>query len=215
MRVQVRKCRFTGKIFEEKDLKKYAIHLKKLRIEMAEARHLAKVRTTFKAWLKAEKKAIRHPDEIPAWFLKNQRKIMDAVNAGFGDRAFESDRFFNTDEFTKFSFESVRYSKTVSNTHVCPKGGVMNWGCKDDLPKGYPGWTTHVNGALKRNKNHMGSYPYSGALNAVGLRTGSGGGGNESWGYGISIFLADWPGLQQTILEMEAEEIVARLKGEK
>jgi hypothetical protein len=213
MRVQVRKCRFTGKIFEEKDLKKYAVHLKKLREERAEKRKIDKVRATFTSWLNREKKKILHPEEIPAWFLKNQRKIMDAVNAGFGDRAFESDKFFNTDEFTKFSFESVRYSKTVSNTHVCPKGGVLNWHCKDDLPKGYPGWTTHVNGALKRNRNHMGSYPYSGALNAVGLKTGSGGGGNESWGFGISIFLADWPGLQYTVDEMEKDQIVAKLKG--
>jgi hypothetical protein len=212
MRVQVRKCRFTGKLFEEKDLKKYAIHLKKLRIEMAEARHLAKVRTTFKAWLKAEKKAIRHPEEIPAGFLKNQRKIMDAVNAGLDDRY---ERFYKTDRFTKFSFETIRYSKEASNTHVRPFDGILNWGREDDKPKGYPGWITHVNGVLERNKSHMGSYPYSAALNVIGLKTGSGGGGNESWGYGITIFLADWPGLKQTILEMEAEEIVARLKGVK
>lgn len=215
MRVQVRKCRYTGKIFEEKDLKKYAIHLRNLRAERAEKRKLDKVRATFTAWLNREKKKILHPEDIPAWFLKNQRKIMDAVNAGFGDRAFSSDGFFNTDEFTKFSFESVRYSKTVSNTHVCPKGGVLNWSREDDKPKGYPGWNTHVNGTLKRNKNHMGSYPSSGALNAVGLRSGSGGGGNESWGYGISIFLEDWPGLKQTVVEMECEQIVGILKGVK
>lgn len=212
MRVQVRKCRFTGKIFEEKDLKKYAIHLRNLRAERAEKRKLDKVRATFTTWLNHEKKKILHPGDIPAWFLKNQRKIMDAANAGFGDRAFSSDKFFNTDEFTKFSFETVRFSKSVSNTHVCPKGGVTNWKSKDDLPKGYPGWTTHVNGSLKR-KSHMGSYPYSAALNAVGLRTGTGGGGNKDWRYSISIFLADWPGLKATVDAMEQEEIVARLKG--
>lgn len=215
MRVQVRKCRFTGKIFEEKDLKKYAAHLTKLRAERAEKRKLDKVRATFTAWLNREKKKILRPEDIPEWFLKNQRFIMDAVNAGIDNRSFSSDKFFDTDKFTKISFNLLRYSKNVSNTHVCPKGGVTNWGCKDDKPKGYPGWTANVKGSLERNKNHMGSYPYSGALNAVGIRTGSGGGGNESWGYGISIFLADWPGLQHTVDEMEQNEIVARLKGVK
>ena len=212
MRVQVRKCRFTGKLFEEKDLKKYAIHLRTLRAERAEKRKLDKVRATFTSWLNREKKKILHPEDIPAWFLKNQRKIMDAVNAGFGDR---DEKFYSTDEFTKFSFEKPRFSKTTSNTHNCPKGGVLNCSCEDDKPKGYPGWTAHVNGALKRNKNHLGSYPYSAALNAVGLKTGSGGGGNESWGYGISIFLADWPGLKATVDAMEQEQIVAILKGVK
>jgi hypothetical protein len=210
MRVQVRKCRFTGKIFEEKDLKKYAIHLRNLRAERAEKRKLDKVRATFTSWLNREKKKILHPEDIPAWFLKNQRKIMDAVNAGFGDR---DEKFYPTDEFTKFSFEKARYSRLTSNTHVCPKGGVTNWSVEDDKPKGYPGWSVHVNGTLKRSKNHLGSYPYPAALNAVGLKTGSGGGGNESWGYGVSIFLADWPGLQQTILEMECDQIVDKLKG--
>lgn len=211
MRVQVRKCRFTGKIFEEKDLKKYAIHLRNLRVERAEKRKLDKVRSTYTSWLNREKKKILHPEEIPAWFLKNQRKIMDAVNAGFGERG---EKFYPTDEFVKFSFDKARYSRLASNSHVCPKGGVINWCGKDDTkPTGYPGWTTHVNGSLKRNRNHLSNYPYAAALNAVGLKTNSGGGGNESWGYGITIFLDDWPGLKQTILEMEAEEIVARLKG--
>ena len=215
MRVQVRKCRFTGKIFEEKDLKKYAIHLRNLRAERAEKRKLDKVRTTFTAWLNREKKKILHPEDIPAWFLKNQRRIMDAVTAGFGNRGFDKGRFYATDEFTKFQFETIRYSPYVSNTHVCPEGGVTNWGSEDGLPTGYKGWATHANGTLKRNKNHQGDYPYSSALNAVGLKTGSGGGGNESWGYGVSIFLDDWPGLKHTVDLMERDQIVAKLKGVK
>lgn len=212
MRVQVRKCRLTGKIFEEKDLKKYAIHLRKLRAERAEKKRLDKVGATFFSWLAREKKKILHPSHIPGWFIKNQRKIMDGVNAGLGDRY---EKFYNTDEFTDFTFDTPRFSKLTSNTHVCPKGGELNWSCKDDKPKGYPGWSVYVKGRLKRNKNHGGQYPYSAALNIVGLKTGSGGGGNESWGYGISIFLADWPGLQHAHNEMEKDEIVARLKGVK
>jgi len=210
MRVQVRKCRFTGKIFEEKDLKKYATHLKKLRAELTEKRRLNIVRETFKSWLRKEKKKILHPDDIPEWFLKNQRMIMDAVNAGMGDR---NEKFYASDEFTKFEFDTVRYSPLVSNTHSCPDNGKTNWHCDNSLPKGYPGWTCNVKGKLKRHSSHMGSYPYGAALNIVGLKTGTGGGGNERWGYGVSIFLADWPGLQDTVDNMERDQIVAKLKG--
>lgn len=216
MRVQVRKCRFTGKIFEEKDLKKYAAHLKKLRVELAEARKIERTKKTFKAWLTKEKKKIKHPDEIPAWFLKNQRTIMDGANAGFGDRPFKSDKFFSTDEFTKFVFTGIRYNKNASNSHVHPDNGVGNWCGKDSgKPTGYKGWEGHADGTLKRNKNHSGSYPYSAGLNAVGIKTGSGGGGNENWGYGITIFLDDWPGLKAAVDEMEQQEIINRLKGVK
>jgi hypothetical protein len=216
MKVQVRKCRFTGKIFEEKDLKKYAIHLKKLRVELAEKRRVERTKKTFKAWLNKEKKNIHRPDDIPAWFLKNQKTIMDGANAGFGNSPFDSDKFFSSDEFTKFVFTSIRYNKNASNSHVHPDNGVGNWYGKDpSKPSGYKGWTGHVEGTLKRSKANSSSYPYGAALNAVGIKTGSGGGGNENWGYGITLFLDDWPGLKAAVDEMEKDEIVSKLKGVK
>lgn len=211
MRVQVRKCRITGKIFEEKNLNKYAIHLRELRMHRAEERKLSKVRATFDDWLNCEKKKILTPEDITEWFLANQRAIMDAVNAGASTRR---EKFYSTDEFTKFSLKTIKFSKLVSNTHVCPDGGVENWGRQDlNKPFGYPGWTANVEGSLRRDKKNMSSYPYGAALNVIGLKTGSGGGGNENWGYGISIFLADWPGLKATVDEMEKDQIVDILKG--
>lgn len=212
MRVQVYKCRFTGKIFELKDRRKYIAHLKKVRADLVEERRIIQIRSTFGDWLANEKKNILFPQDIPEWFLKNQRTIMDSVNAR-SNFTRSGDKFYPSDEFTKFKLESLTFSKQCSNTHACPKNGVLNWSREPDKPMGYPGWTGRARGTLKRDKKHMNSYPYSAALNSVGIYTHTGGGGNENWGYDISIFLDDWPGLQHIVNEMEQDEIVRRLKG--
>jgi len=61
----------------------------------------------------------------------------------------------------------------------------------------------------------MGSYPYDSIGKFVGLKTGSGGGGNEDWGYDVSIFLDDWPGLNQQWADMIFEQEVTRYEQEK
>jgi len=214
MKVQVRKCRFTGKIFEEKDLKKYALHLKKLRIEMKEQREEDRVKKDWTKWLKAERKRIKTVDEIVPWFLANQKRIMYAANA-MGTR-FSSDKFYpETDSFTKMVL-GVGYNAFASNSHRCPDKGVMNWeGRRGDpaKPTSYVGWTGNISGCLTREKKNNYSYPYSEALKIVGLKTGSGGGGNERWSYEVTIFLDDWPGLKHEVELMEQELVVNKLKG--
>lgn len=39
---------------------------------------------------------------------------------------------------------SVSYRENISNTHYAPINGETNWGCKDDKPRGYPGFTGRV-----------------------------------------------------------------------
>lgn len=227
MRVQVRKCPFTGKLFEEKDAKKYAVHLKELRVKMREERRHKYLRDNFTKWLKKEKKAITHPEMIPEWFMANQRQIMEAHNAGIRSKLEMSlsDRFFiTTDRFENVEFEKgTRFNDLLSNSHTCPENGKTNWcATENDTPKGYPGWKTYIKGTLVRDKKNNHSYPYNAALNLVGIKTGSGGGGNKDWGYQCSIFLADWPGLKVAYKEIleerhqrEAQEIVNRLKGKR
>jgi len=214
MKVQVRKCRFTGKIFEEKDLKKYALHLKKLRIEMKEKREEDRVKKDWIKWLKAERKRIKTIDEIVPWFLANQKRIMYAANA-MGHR-FSSDKFYpETDSFTKMVL-GVRYNPLASNSHRCPDNGITNWCGKNPNPSdptSYKGWTGNIAGTLTRAKKNNYSYPYGEALKIVGLKTGSGGGGNENWNYGVTIFLDDWPGLKHEIDLTEQELVVKKLKG--
>lgn len=213
MRVQVNKCRLTGKLFE--DTNKFKIHLAKLRKERDEAFRYNKIKLNFENWLKNEKSNITEIDQIAPWFLKNQRHIMDALNAGVPSNYWASgnDKFYNTDEFTKLVVAGS-YSSKLSNSHSCPDNGIQNWCSKDkDKPTDYKGWKVNICGNLKRLPKHMANYPYTDALNVVGIKTGSGGGGNSNFRYDGYIWLDDWPGLYHAIEKMEQENIIARLKG--
>ena len=216
MKVTVNKCPDTGKLFE--DDKKYKLHRAKvLREKKSVAREKA-IKNNFFDWLADEKKSIITVDMIVPWFMKNQRTIMDAANAGLrwpsSPWSTYSSKFRDDDVYENVSITSVRYSKTVSNTHNCPVGGVTNFMCRDDLPQGYEGWWCRISGTLVRT-GKMYEYPYSSGLHLVGINTGSGGGGNEDWSYDAKIFLADWPGLQHEIDIAEQDEIVKRLKGQR
>jgi hypothetical protein len=216
MRVQVRKCRFTGKLFEEEDASKYALHLRKLREKMRNERNWRNLRKTYAVWLAEEKLRITHIDMILPWFLENQQTIMDATNAiEFQDEYHRRDRFVSGDKFTSLSFTHSKFSPMTSNSHTCPDLGVQNWCAKDNTkPTGYPGWHGYIKGSLIRPKNQNG-YPYGAALNMVGIKTESGGGGNADLGYGFNIFLDDWPGLKEQIRGMEEVLIINKLKGMK
>jgi len=217
MRVEVYKCRFTGLIFEKHERRKYINHLKELRKEMRDEREYRQISKNFWKWLHEEKLKITHVDQIVPWFLENQKTIMKAFKAGIHAKDYHSfsEKFYpDTDEFTKLTLKVGRFNKLISNSHRCPDNGTTNW-CVNDptLPKGYPGWNGRIDGVLKRLPKHNNDYPYSALVNLVGLKTGSGGGGNESWGYDVKIFLADWPGLEQQRFEEESDTMVGIIKG--
>lgn len=231
----MRKCPFTGKIFDESRIEEYILHLLNTREEMRRKRAQKSLALTFHDWLHEEKLKLTHPSQVPDWLLENQQKIMDAINAGCRPKHhhwWDRDLFKPEDKFTKIVWtRECVFQDVLSNSHSCPDNGVENFMGDKDKPRGYPGWQTYIAGTLKRNKKNSGSYPYSSLLNMVGIKTGSGGGGNENWSYDAKVFLADWPGFQvevDKIMEqrridgIEAErqriireenEIIRRLKG--
>lgn len=225
MRVQALKCHFTGKLFDMSDRKKYISHLKNLRKEKQAVRHTEALKNKFWNWLAEEKLKVTHPSMIPEWFLENQQIIMDACNAGLRSNSmtFSRDKFKENDKFVDVRFDHISpFKDLVSNSHSCPEGMVTNFSRKEATPTGYPGWPVRVSGCLYRNRKDMGSYPYSDALNLVGIKTGSGGGGNEAWSHDARVFLDDWPGLRTEYniimlqrYEDEKEQIVGRLKGKR
>lgn len=201
MKIQAYKCKVTGKVFETKDRAKYILHLKKVREKQKEDRLHKRIREEFNIWLANERNNIFDIIDIPDWFLKNQRYIMDATNAITFRNSKDYEKFQPTDTFCDISFRYAIYSPLTSNSHTCPDNGVTNWCERDkDAPIGYPGWNINIGGTLKRLLKHNDSYPYSKALNLVGIKTGTGGGGNEHWGYEASIFVEDWPGLGQGLV---------------
>lgn len=233
MKITVNKCPDTGQLFEDDN--EYKNHRAKVARRMAKEKKAQSIRDEFKEWLISEKIKLTHPSQVPAWFLANQRIIMDAHNAGIRParyHGFDSEKFHGSDLFVDVRFEKpLSYDDKVSNSHVCPDSGITNFMCEDSMPIGYPGWKGHINGTLQRLPAHDWQYPYSSALNLVGIKTGSGGGGNKRWGYDVKLFLADWPGFlgeydriveekrvavieaAKQKYEWEQQEILRRLRG--
>jgi hypothetical protein len=199
MKIQAWKCPYTGNLFELEDRAKYVACRRKGRKAFLAQQEKEKIRDTWKEWLRAEKLKITRPEQIVDWFLTNQKTIMAAYNAIDGWHRHFDDKFVPEDNFSKLEFTRLTFSETVSNSHSCPEDGVRNFMCEPDKPRGYIGWTGYLNGSLDRPAKHNASYPYSGALQLVGIHTGSGGGGNKSFSYDFKIFLGDWPGLQAEV----------------
>lgn len=207
MKVMAYKCPYTGKLFDLEDEAEYRKYVNREKAELREIARMEKIRNEFKEWLSKEKESIYTVEEIAPWFLENQRTIMDGMNAIHNLSKQDRERFQTDDIFTKLEIKFREFDPLVSNTHVCPRNGaVTNWWCKNDKPRGYPGWEGQVSGTLVRPLRYNSSYPSSSILNFVDIHTGSGGGGNKDWSYGVSVFLDDWSGIQETI-------IVEKLKG--
>jgi hypothetical protein len=214
MRVEVYKCRFTGKIFEKSDRKQYIKHLTALRIGLRQERFHVSIRDTFSDWLKAEKKKLTHVDMIAPWIMANQRFLMDAHNATLRFKSSDSgDTFHKSDEILAVMFTGLKFKPVASNSHSCPVRGVMNFSRAPGTVLGYPGFVGDVLGKTKRLSRHAYAYPMGPLLQMLKIHTGSGGGGNENWGWGVTLFVAEWPGLKTQIQEMEYDQVVSRLRG--
>lgn len=195
--VMVWQCPHTKKLFIEQD--EYKAHLAKLARQRRKVKHENKIRSTFHEWLTEERLKLDSIDNLSTWLIDNQRIIMDAANLiPCGNWAGEG--FYDSDLFTEIKFEYLKWNSSVSNSHSCPKGGVTNWGGREKFadgapkPNGYPGWQGYIRGSLKRLKKHNGSYPASGFFKLVGIHTGTGGGGNERFGWDVKVFAEEWPG---------------------
>ena len=109
---------------------------------------------------------------------------------------------------------SLRWSDSVSNSHSCPVGGVVNWGGRvKGAPRGYPGWTGHIEWLVEWPQEfdsiYLGSDLFSRGTFRSGRQrahTGSGGGAGghfnkefNTWcqrpSYDFRIYASDWPGM--------------------
>ena len=114
---------------------------------------------------------------------------------------------------------SLSWHNEVSNSHSCPRGGVQNWGGREKMPdgtpapRGYPGWTGHIEWLVEWPKEfdsiYLGSDLFSKGSFSTGRQrayTGSGGGAGghfnpefNTWcqrpRYDFRIYASDWPGM--------------------
>lgn len=205
--ILVWKCPTTGKLFEEQTV--YKNHLATLARDRRKVKQQNHIKNTFYDWLDHQRtNVVLSVDDIPQWILDNQQILKDAANV----LSDYYSKFKDSDRYTQIKFSNVRWNANLSNSHSCPKGGVQNWRGNetfaDGTPKpiGYPGWYINLSGSLQRNKKDMGSYPYSEVFKVIGIHTGSGGGGNENFGYDAKIFAEEWPGAA-------SGQVFARLAG--
>jgi hypothetical protein len=138
---------------------------------------------------------------IAPWIIENQKELMEGYNQFGAHGRGCRDKFYpETDKIIKIEL-NVRYNPKVSNSHSCPRGGVTNWCARHpNHPTSYPGFSGRVDCVLKRDSKHTGQYPMYDFLDMIGLRAGTGGGGNENCGWDTKLFLADWPGLSHTAM---------------
>lgn len=101
--------------------------------------------------------------------------------------------------------------------------GVTNWHCKNDLPRGYPGWSGHIEYIVSWPKEYddvyLGTQQFAlardlfrsmGYQNRGRAYTGTGSGGSmlynqrhrclvQTFQYDFRMFAADWPGMARLV----------------
>jgi hypothetical protein len=213
------KCPFTNKLFDTR--RKYRNHLLKLRKQKAEQRARRKVARIAKQ-IRDEKlerihsalAGVRTIKELEQAFIDLYGEMMEYHAKRKGYRMVAFDLF------------SIRYSNRVSNTHSCPRGGVQNFSCDDDKPRGYPGFTGRIEYTVIEPKHTDPFWHVSDAVSYFGVKTGTGGGrgdcpetGGKRYYYDVKIFLDDFPGLASHVEELHEEHkkliFKKKLKGER
>ena len=177
MKIEAWKCQSSGKLFEVEA--EYISHKRKL----------ARAKT-------AQLKKRRMVQERDQCWIDLQYEEFDITQLAEKLVARQEIYWPNTESNLINLKIDVTYSKLVSNSHCCPKTGVQNWHRKNELTRGYPGWTGRiyweVNTKDVSDSNRFRNNSY--------IHTGSGSGGSKPDGtktyqYSVSIFADDWPGL--------------------
>ena len=210
MKVTVNKCPDTGKLFEnDRDYRNHRAQF--LRAQRREQQRIQQLADR-SAELSRIRALLTDPADLAEWFMTNQDQLIRLYN--LNENHWPSSKIYETDKFFDIHF-TVKYCNHIPNTHDCPDGGVTNFGWGDrhtnGKPTGYPGWNGRISGKLHRLPKHMSSYPASDLLQFCKIKTGTGGGGNESWGYSMHIFLDDWPSLLPFWQDLQNQLMVEKI----
>ena len=179
-------CPWTGKLFGDK--RGYVAHLKALRAD----RIHRQIRLKRMERLKDELWTRSDFDSVISWIELHPEVLFDAVmdrgHEGWADRRAH----LRSDFWIKITYLKVQYSDSVSNSHSAPHGKQTNWGGdKKDVPRGYPGWSGHIEFQLSHDLSFG-----SDILKTLRIHTGSGGGtSGQRYGYGVTFWADDWPGM--------------------
>ena len=207
MKITVNKCPDTGQLFEsDREYRNHRAQL--LRTRRAEEKRRRELDSA-KRELDELRSQLTDPANLAEWFMTNQARLIELYS--LNENRWPSSRFYSTDKFVDINC-SLKYRNHISNTHDCPDGGVTNFGWGDrhtnGKPTGYPGWDGRISGKLLRLRQHQGSYPTNDLLAFCKIKTGTGGGGNDGWGYDTRIYLDDWPSLRPVWNDMIQAQMI-------
>lgn len=202
--VLVWQCPKTGKLFDSKA--KYVKYVQETaRANLEHRKEQAKRKILFQ-WHEEFRAREQSVEDMLAAVIEEQEWFWRLARIRSTD--FQRGRVSLPDpllvEFTKIS---LHYSDRVSNSHSCPLNGVTNWGGRDTYkdgtpkPRGYPGWQGRLEWRVKWPEKYDTFYPGGRLFAGSCVHTGTGGGGgyrdgHAHFGYGVSIFEDDWPGLK-------------------
>lgn len=202
-KVVVRKCRSTGKLFE--DNTKFAKHLRKVRVELhANIKLRQAIRVMDDVWA-----SIRQLDNIP--------DIMQAFWDNYhilGWRGYHTNRFHvklpsKLPGLIRLGYQ-LNYSPNVSISHSAPIGVRTNFSGVKCFRK-FPGFVGRFDAEYSEDYGEAGLSRICGEFGgpaATGFNTGTGGGGYRRVGYELRLYLDDFPNLKKRI---EEQMLVNRL----
>jgi len=202
--VLVWQCPNTGKLFDSKgQYVKYVKATAKSRLEQRKEQAKRKVLFHWHEEFRAREQSIEGMLEAviqeQEWFWRLAR---------IRSTDFQRGKLVLPDPvLVEFTEVRLQYSDSVSNSHSRPLNGVTNWGGRKThkdgtpLPRGYPGWRGRLEWRVKWPEKYNGSYPGTSLFAGSCIHTGTGGGGgylegHAHFGYDVSIFEDDWPGLK-------------------
>lgn len=241
-KVIVNKCPHTGYLFE--DQAEYNRHLRRLSRERCHAREWAALLENLVSTI-SKIQQVKNMQEWCEYLVKHQKEfiIYGALNDNFTGHkvraAMEKGAKMKVPKIQGIAIWRPKYSKSVSNSHNCPRNGETNWGGnKEHGIRGYPGWTANirleyenereedfnieVTFSGKKRKEYIkapsisditGGFGSSSSLTGVNTGSGGGGGGGR---YGAQIFVQDFPKIEkyveEQIFEIEKNATFQRMK---
>lgn len=203
-KITVRKCPFTKTIFETRAA--YRKHLLKLRKSRNASRRVRLDRRLAREEIMTALNKVRTIAELVAVIPEQYTNM---IVAEYGSDLGKID-IAKQVRMVHFELTTMRYSDKTSNTHACPRSGKTNWGGrKDDVPRGYPGFSGNTKYALMVPEGFDGWFAdFSRTLSHYGIYTGTGGGrgkspeGAQQYYYDVKVFLDDFPGIAAHVAEV-------------
>lgn len=184
-KVQAWQCPETGKLFAIDARDRYVNHLRKIRQQRMLRRTRKKAEATFIERRNEFWRTTMSFEDIETFIVENAAEVF-AQCSEFQRRDHKGHER-PTPLVEQVSFGRMRWDEYVSNTHSAPVGKPTNWGRKDGLPLGYPGWKGEIIIEYRPRNNNENSFDSTG-LARWGIHTGSGGGGPNRHRYEVIIF---------------------------